>query len=419
MRAIRSLLLFQCLLVLTSAAAADDSQPGREAYSAGTAAFAHEDYALALSHFQAALAAGLEGPAIHYNLAASYFRLGEYDQSAKEFSLIAARYPAMQALAEYNLGLIAKRQGNSDSAASYFRQALDGTDDTKIAALAQRELRPRPTTESGRWYSLVSTRLGYDDNVRLVSADVPLTNGMSAGSSSTEFMAVVSGPVSAESGFRFDGSLYSIRYGDASFFNQNYLRAGIVYQWRWSGWLAEAGPHISRSTLDGSGYERRLGGGLRVRHELTPRLYFGARYIHDKVDAVGDRFSFVEGSRDWLELRLDRSLAAGRFGVAYSVESNDRGSAIAASREKLGLSYLHDFADKWTAETEGAIRHSSYDGAAIPRDEDLLDVTVTVTRNFARGWALTGAASVASNDSVDPYAYDRSRFSLGFSRTFY
>lgn len=419
MRIIHFLVLVQCVLAVATAAAAEDVQPARDAFAAGTAAFARQDYAQALAEFQTALAAGLDGPAIHYNLAASYFKLGDYEPAAKEFSLIAERYPAMRGLAEYNLGLVAKRRGEPDAAADYFEQARDAADDDKIVALAERELRPRTSGRPKRWYSLVSTRFGYDDNVRLVSNDVPVAGGMSAESSSTEFMAVASGPIAADGGFRFDGSLYAIRYQDAPFYDQDYLRTGFVYQWRWGRWLAEAGPHMSRSTLDGDGYERRLGGGFRVRRELAPRLYLGARYVHDEIDAVDDRFSFVEGSRDWLELRLDRRRATGRLVLAYTLESNDRGSAIATARQKIALSYAHDFAGRWTAETEAAMRHSSYDDAAVARDEDLVDLTVSVTRSFARGWALTGTASSASNDSIDPYAYDRSRLSLGFDRTFY
>jgi hypothetical protein len=269
------------------------------------------------------------------------------------------------------------------------------------------------------WYGLVNARLGHDDNVRLVSSDVPVSSGTSAESRSTELTAVVSGPLSTQPGLRFDGSLYAIRYTDASFYDQNFLRLGLVYQWRWGQWQAEGGPELSYSTLDGDSYEKRTGAGLRFRREISPELSFGARYIRDRVDAGAARFDFVEGSRDWIELRVDRQQERGRMTFRYSLESNDRGSTIASSRDKLALRYRYPFSDRWTADFEGSFRRSSYDDLTNPRDEDLTQLSIDVTRRFDHDFALTASFLTSSNSAVAPYAYDRNQFSLSFGKTFY
>lgn len=389
------------------------------AFADGTAAYAAQDYQRALAYFQDALDAGIQGPAVHYNIAVCQYRLGDYESAESEFSLIAARFPAMAELATYNLGLVAQKQGNDLAAEAYFRQVLEDTEDEKLRGLAASQLTPEAVDEPGRWYRQLNTRIGYDDNVRLVSDDVPLPAGQSAQSSSTEFWALVSGPMAAAPGFRLDASLYSVRYRDASFYDQNYLRLGMLYRWRWGNWLAETGPQFSYSTLDGDAYEERGGIAFRASRNINTRLTFRAQLSHDDVNAGDPRFDFVEGSREWLELSFDRHSARDRLTYSYAVESNDRGVNVASTRQKLSLRYRRAFATTWETDVSGSYRHSSYDRLAQPRDEDLTELSFGLTRNLARNWEVTGTLALADNSSVVPYSYDRGRFSIAVNKIFY
>jgi hypothetical protein len=325
----------------------------------------------------------------------------------------------MRELAQYNLGLVAQRQGDDRSAERYFRQALENSQDEKIQRLAATQLRPEPLVERARWYSRLNTRIGYDDNVRLVSDDVPIPADQSADSMSTEFWGLISGPLSAAPGFRFDGSLYSVRYQDASFYDQNYVRVGAVYRWQWRDWLAEAGPQLSLSTLDGDGYEERGGVSFRVRRDLNSQLAFRAHFTHDEVDEGDARFAFVEGSRDWLELSLDRRNGQNRLIASYALESNDRGVNIASTRHRFSLRYRYSFNALWNADIQGSFRRSSYDDLALPRDEDLTELSLGLTRSLPRNWEVNGFLAVSDNSSVEPFSYDRSRFSIAISKSFY
>jgi tetratricopeptide (TPR) repeat protein len=389
------------------------------AFSAGSAAYAEADYLRALAFFQDARDAGIQGPAVHYNIAVCHYRLGDYPAADSEFSLIAERYPAMRELAQYNLGLVAQRQGDDRAAERHFRQALENSQDESIQRLAASQLSPEPVVAPSRWYGRLNTRLGYDDNVRLLSDAVPIPSDQSADSLSTEFWGLISGPLSQAPGFRFDGSLYSVRYQDASFYDQDYLRLGAVYRWQWGDWLAEAGPQLSLSTLDGDGYEERGGLAFRVKRNITSELAFKVRYTHDEVDAGDARFAFVEGPRDWLELSLDRGDADNRLTFSYALESNDRGVNIASTRHKFSLRYRYSFNARWEADVQGSFRRSSYDDLAQPRDEDLTELSLDLTRNLPQNWAVNGFLSVSDNSSVEPFAYDRSRFSLSISKVFY
>ncbi len=412
-------LLSSSVALTTPGWAQDEQDPGARAFAAGTAAYGAQDYLRALSHFQAAREAGVEGAAVHYNIAVCHYRLGDYEAAEAEFSLIAQRYAGMRALAEYNLGLVAQRRGEDQAAQRHFRQALENSEDEKIQRLAAEQLRPEPVVDSGRWYSRLNTRLGYDDNVRLVSDDVPVPSGQSSDSMSTEFWGLISGPLSAAPGFRFDGSLYSVRYQDASFYDQSYLRVGGVYRWQWGNWLAEAGPHLSFSTLDGDGYEQRSGVAVRVRRNINSRMAFKAHFSHDEVDEGDARFAFVEGSREWLELSLDRRDARNRLTFSYAVESNDRGVNIASTRHKLSLRHRYSFNPRWETDLQGSFRRSSYDDLAQPRDEDLTRLSFGLTRNLSQNWEVSGFVALSDNSSSEPFSYDRSRFSFAVSKTFY
>jgi tetratricopeptide (TPR) repeat protein len=425
------MLRIACLLLALAVSMAVEAQQSsaRDSFAAGSAAFTDEDYLRALSLFQAARDAGLPGPAVDYNIAVSHYKLGNYEQAGAEFRLIVERYPAMRALAQYNLGLVAQRLGQPTTAESYFRQALANAEDEKIRALAARQLDEgeqvasavavESTNSANRWYSLLNARLGNDDNVRLISDEVPVPAGLEAESSVTEFTAFVTGPLSAEPGLRFDGSFYASRYGDASFFDQNYLSAGLVYQWQPGQWRAEAGPHLSHSTLDGDSYEQRLGMTIGVRRSLSSTLSFGTRFVHDEVDSGSSQFAFLDGSRDWIEVRIDRTTLNGRLTASYSIESSDRGATIATSRNRLLLRYRYSFTEHWLATVTGSLRQSSYDDLATPRDEDLKDLTFELTRNLSRNWAVTAFLSTADNDAPTPFDYERTRFSVGIGKTFY
>lgn len=416
--------LFACLAVLTAssftgALHAQQGETAGDAFAVGTAAFAVEDYLLALSSFQSARDAGMEGPAIHYNIGVSHYRLGQLGQAKAEFLVIAERYPAMRELAEYNLGLVAERQGDADAAETHFRWALKNAGDEKIRRLAGLKLSATSVANESSWYRWFNVRLGHDDNVRLLSDDVAVPAGESAGSNSTELMALVSGPIRAAPGFRYDASLYAVSYQDASFFDQKFLSLSLSYQWRWGQWLAEVGPHLSYSTLDGDGYEDRAGAEFRARRELAGLGTVGVRYALDDISEGAARFAFVDGSRDFLELRYDRRNDQGRVTLRYALESSDRSSVIASTRTTATLRYQRELDRRWTASIEGSFRSSEYDDAAPPRDEDLKRLSFGLTRNLGRGWALAVAFSTADNDTVAPYSYSRTQTSVAIGKTLY
>ena len=91
-------------------------------FEIGKQAVAAKDFATALDAFEAAAAAGMSGPAVHFNIGVCAYRLGRWSRAASAFREV-ARTPEMAPLAHYNLGLVALGDGKRDEAARWFAQA--------------------------------------------------------------------------------------------------------------------------------------------------------------------------------------------------------------------------------------------------------------------------------------------------------
>jgi hypothetical protein len=421
MRRLIALILFGAasLLPPTAALAEDASQ----AFAAGSRAFAEGDYLRALAYFEDARDAGVQGPAIHYNMGVCHYRLENYEQAEDSFRLVANRYPEMRALAEYNLGLVLLKQHRDGDARRSLERARAGGDE-KVAQLAAAMLRrlessAQPVEQSPRWVSLVDVKLGHDDNVALID-DSSLPAGQSVASPFTEALAVISGPLSTGSGLRFDGSAYVVRYNDAGEFDQTALRLGGAYHWATRVWRMEAESHVNRTTLDGDGFEERLGVGFNLKRKLGSATTLGIQVVHDEVDGVESQFDYLEGSREQVGVSIDRYGEAGRLTLAYQLELNDRVSAsVAPTRNRVSLRYRYTMSPHWGADFGLSLRASAYDDLQVPRDEDLTELSLGFLRNFARGLQLSGTYRWSDNSSnVDLFDYQRNRISLGVTKSF-
>jgi tetratricopeptide (TPR) repeat protein len=394
------------------------------AFSNGSKAFASGDYLKALAYFEEAKNAGVEGPAIHYNLGVCHYRLQSYSQAEAEFRLVADRYPKMRALAEYNIGLVLLAEDRAAEARRQFELARQTSTDEKITRLAEAMLRRTgpssvPLETSPRWVSGVDLNVGHDDNVALLD-DASLPAGQSTDSAFTELLAVVSGPLKSGPGLRFDGSLYAVNYADAGEFDQTAARVGGAYRWTTGAWRMEAEAHFTDSTLDGDAFEHRLGAGISLKRPLSPATTLGLSLVHEAVDSGNSRFAFLEGSREQLGVSWDRYGANGRLTLGYRYESNDRSSpTVSPTRNGASLRYRYTMSPVWMADLSFAFRKSVFDDANTPRDEERTDVSVGLRRRFSRTWHLNGTYLWSDNRSnVTAFTYTRQRLSLGVSKDF-
>ena len=393
---------------------------GGEAFAAASREFEDGDYRLALELFEEARDAGIEGAAVHYNIGVCHYRLGDHSEAEASFRALAARFPEMRDIAEYNLALTLLAQQRTAEARTLFAQTQRSGDQT-LAALARRALETLGAEgqAGSRWLGSADVGLGYDDNVALAD-DSSLPGGETSGSAFVELVAFASGAFATSWPLRLDISGYVVRYPEAEEFDQNAVRLGSAFEWTIGGWRLGAGPHYSYSTLDGDGFERHLGFDIVMSRPLSRNTTFEWRFAQDDIQDLDPRFSFVDGSRQWLRLGIEHRAARGRLRVAYDFESNDRaGASVTSDRNRLTLRHNVRVAADWTLELAASYRTTRHAQLAAPSGERLTELSAGASRDLSAGWLLRADYYWADNDSdIAAFSYDRSRVAIGVSKAF-
>ncbi len=417
-RRLRSLWLALALIALAGAVHAATTDD----WTAGQQAFQARDYASALLHFQRARAAGLDGPAVHYNIAVSQFKLERYEAAAETFTLIGSRFPRMRGLAEYNLGLTARRLGNATDARAHFLRAYEHSPGNReLRVLSSRRLREvEPATRTAsRWTGAIGLRAGQDDNVALRD-EAGLPVGTTAESPMLDLFAMVRGPWDGRSGFRLDGSAYLVRYFDAGEFDQSNVRGGVFYDWRLDDWRIQAGVHVAAGTVGGDAFDRKFGVDASATRYLGNSASVALEYVHDEVSDADSRFAGIAGTRHQLDVRYRWYRDGHRLRIRAGFEANDREDAgVSADRRRLDIRYDYRM-DTGVGFGGGVeLRNSDYDELPDPRDEDLLTLSAGLTYTVATDWQFLLEFRHSDNDSTDEtFSYDRTQLTLGAMKLF-
>ena len=396
--------------------------PGADAsalFADGERAFTAGEYGEALRLFTAAREAGSTGPSSYYNIGVSQYRLGDYDAAEATFATLAAEFPAMRELAEYNRGLALRAESNWADAAVAFRRALQSSDD-KIVALANAQLAEIGATrvvEQPRWSGYFSGGVGHDDNVALLNE--LLFTGTDVASPLAEVLGLLTRDFGAKP-LRFDASGYAVHYPDVGDFDQTALRLSLEADFQLGSWTLLIGPTLGRSTLNGDGYEELIGADMRLRRGFGAGFLFEARAVYDDASAADSRFAYLEGAHRQLRLSVQHT-GAGRIRVGYDVEHEDRADpGVSPERERLAVVYQRRLSETWSADASAAHRTSEYSETSVPREERLLELSLAARRLLGRDWTLGVEYQWFDNDStVEDFSYDGQRFVLGFSRSFY
>jgi tetratricopeptide (TPR) repeat protein len=405
------------ILCLAGFAHADD-------WANGNAAFARGDLEAALAYFESARDAGLTGPAVHYNIAVCQYELGRWEASGETFALIAREFPGMAGLASYNLGLVARRQGQPAVAIDYFLDAYRlSENDTTIRTLASNqlgELEPE-AFPSSRWAGAFGARAGYDDNVALRDvSEVPL--GVTTESPMLDAFASVAGPYAGSGeGLRVEGSLYAVRYFDADEFDQNEINAGGVYEWRPNEWRIQLGAGVAAGWLGGDPFDRRIGLNFNAYRYLGENVSVGIAWFYDDVREGDDIYAGIAGRRSHAIGRLRWFSNDGRrFVFRIRHERNHRlDPGVSPTRSELTADYRFQPERGWGYEAGASYRRSRFADLEIARTEDLWSLRCGVTRRILEDWTLLVEYRYANNDSSDAtFSYDRNVLTVGALRTF-
>jgi len=391
-------------------------------WASGQQAFAAGDYESALLYFELARDAGQDGVAVHYNIAVCQFKLSRFDEARATFGYIAANYPKMRGLAEYNLGLVERRLGNNGAARQHFITAWDNSagDETlqSLAAAMLETLAPEPQ-KSSSWSAAIALRAGHDDNVALRDS-LGLPAGVTSESPMADFFASLGVAPPGMGELWLDGSVYAVAYTDADDFDQSEFRLGGLYAWSPRDWRIEAGVHFVYGTLGGSGFEHEVALSARAVHYLNDEASIDLRYGYDDIVEDDPVFAGIAGSRQRADLRYRWDRASHAVILRAGLETNDRiDPGVSPTRKRLHADYRFQRDDGWGVEAGVSYRISDYDGLAIPRTEDLTTIAAALTRTVATHWLVALQFQYAENDSNDSeFSYDQTLITLGLLRTF-
>ena len=391
-------------------------------WASGQQAFAAGDYQSALLYFVMARDAGQAGVAVHYNIAVCQFKLERFDEAGATFRHIAANYPGMRGLAEYNLGLVEQRLGNERAAREHFIRAWQlSPEDENLRALAAAMLddaEPAPEVPR-RWYGSFGLRAGHADHVALRDS-LGRPAGLSAESPMADVFLAVRGAPAGFGGFKLDATAYAVAYTDADDFDQSEFRLGGLYTWRPGDWRLEGSAHFIYGTLGGEGFEHEIALGARAVRYIGDGNVLDLNYRYDDIEEDDPLFAGIAGSRQRLDLRYRRYRGNHALILRLGVEANDRlDPGVSPSRSRFHADYRYEPESGWGFEAGFSFRASDYDELEFPRTEDLTALRAALTRRLREHWLLGLSYEYSDNDSSDPeFSYERNLITLGVLRTF-
>jgi len=432
-RGVCAAIIVSWIIGSSTALAASAEQPGRDAFRAGTQAFQQGDYPAALAHFRAARDSGLDSTSVRYNMAVTYYRLGQLDASAIEFRGLLSD-PGSAPTAHYNLGLIARHQGDNRTAQHHFRQAqeLAATQELRnLATAGLRSVTPAPPKRRGQ--AVISVAGGYDDNVTLApQADLVGVSG--EGDGFLEFLAagryMIAGD--ASKGWRAEGALYLREYLDVDGFDQAALRAGLTQLGSAGSWRTAFGGYTDVILLDGDYFQSIFSASAQGIRPVGGNGELLLRYRISRIEADDD-FDQLSGWRQRGRVQGRWRHGFGDLVLGYELEWNDRRDVQTATtfssrsplRNLLYGEVLRQVGSNWEVSARGEYRRSRYRDpdttltSSRKRQDDSLELRLRADRRLGASSRVYGTYTRSDNDSnFEVFDYRRSEFMAGLEWVF-
>jgi hypothetical protein len=379
-------------------------------FAEATAAFEAEDFSRARAMFEQALEAGMEGPAIHYNIGAAAYRAGDLPRAERAFQEV-ARTPQMAALAHYNLGVVALDRRDEREARDWFeRVAQSSSVDQRLRLLATRRLEELPRARAaGTWSWYARGGAGYDDNIALRSDTVD----SSATGEKDSFRELTLAGSFAFGAWRLDAGAGSLDYSSLDDFNQRSFFAGAVRGFRLDRWRIEVGLHGSQNSFGGEVFERQIAPGV-----LATRMFSGgdrlrARLRIASVEGQG-LFSGLTGDRTELGVYYDKAWRSWYFATHTRAEFSASEDPIFESRlVQLGAEARYAFSPLLGFSMGVALRRTTRPAlseSVAGWDDDRVALQLGATRAFGKQAQVLLRYEHERNDSpVTGFDYDRNR----------
>jgi tetratricopeptide (TPR) repeat protein len=412
-----------------------NAEAASHAYAAGVAAARAGQFAEAANQFGEAQSAGMDTPALTYNIGVVNFKLSRLDAAATAFEKLTAD-ASWRPLAHYNLGLIEERRGNRAAAERNFLQALTLATSPELKALAERKL-PAPISiaapPAARWEGLVSFAAGHDDNV-LLADDRPDGFVSDEADQFGEFLAAARRPIGDR--FALDVSAYYRGHADLDDFDFGSLSAALL-------WRHPLGQWQFLTSLQG---EAQFAGGDPYANMATSRLQLerraGSLAWRARNDlsyhSGGSDYEFITGWRNVTQLQVGNRLERADLRLGYEFEVNDRDdftsgeefASYSPNSHRIYAGAIIDLTPRVFVDLEAGLRATDYsdlnrfiddDGDVVEgaRDQDLVTLRARVDYLIGDSWRVWAQYLRTGSDSdLARYDYTSNAYMLGFETMF-
>lgn len=402
-------------------------------FAEGVAAFKKRNFASALQYFEHAKAAGLDTPAVHYNLGATLYKLGRYQKAENAFR-DCARDPAWTALAYYNAGLAAHQRGQRAAAAEYFDRASRLADNREIQALALAMLERLDPDAARRATGAFAFSLGYNDNVTL-AADSQTLRTSNRSDAFAELFASATGRWSADSNaLRWDASLYDLTYTHLKEDSVTAFTLGAAQPMRLGPWHTEIAARWEYLLRDQQRFQQTTSIRIDGVRDWPDHRDMRLSLEISTIDALDSNFEFLGGWQQRLSASGSQPLGAARVRIGATLERNRRDDLATASeffsfspeRASIWLKSSWPLGAYWHLEPTARYTQSRYadpdrraDGVVATREDSGRELVLCLRYRLTAAWKAVAEYSFVDNRSNFPeFSYSQRIASLGLARPF-
>ncbi len=289
--------------LLTPSLAVGDTVAAQSAFDKANSAFRSGEYASALAGYNEALSSGKNSSRLFYNMGLTHYHPGQYSQAEWAY-LEAAKDDRMAALAHYQLGVLASREGDTRAAEKWFKRSRANADSPKLRLLSVRALEKLGSAQP-YFESTLSAGYGYDSNA-FRAPNKPYTD-------------LSQDPPEPVDPVEQSGSYVPIRIR-ATYYNPISDRSTFTASYR------HRGDYYADKSLDNA-------------DETDHRLRFGMQRALGDGNSSSRQFSYAAEIRTRAETNFDRDDGLERFddGVSIADRYDYNGAGVEAElRNRIG-----------------------------------------------------------------------------------
>ncbi|MCK4710414.1 MAG: tetratricopeptide repeat protein, partial [Gammaproteobacteria bacterium] len=409
MQGVKIVSIFIWILLFTSAVFASAEKD----FEQGISFFKAANYTSAVVKFESAKKQGLKTVSLYYNLASSYYKLGDFKNSKRYFNQV-AQVSSMRDLAKYNLGLIALKEGDKVKAREFFSSITNSATDQKLVKLSRKQLSGIDKVKKQKKSSLkvfLSSNIGHSDNIDSVADD-----GTVSGESDSFYNVFVSVPSlisgKPKAGWSFDGTLYKLDYFASGDYDEFQYAAGLKKEQKLADWDTSVKINLSKNDYAGDDYLSTLKLEAKGRKRLSKQERLYLLYQYSDISSKDVSYDYLEGSQQRARVEYRDYGSKNVKQLYYELEINDRGQLVgidtydySPARHTLRGKYTHVLNKKWRLHGDLSYRFSDYPASdTVNRDDDRWKFAVSTDYRLDKTFKLTSKLQFLDNaSSVDRY----------------